>query len=110
MRGAAVGEGGRINGFLALKLLGKRFNPKTPGKGFQALLEILTPGAIKEDRDIPRGVEEWELKCAKVKEEYGEREGLRNRMMVAVLIAMIPKEMQDMVYQMGRLDEDLPYQ
>ena len=33
VRGAAtVGVGGRRNGFLALKLLGKIFNPKTPGK------------------------------------------------------------------------------
>ena len=45
VRGAATtGAGGRRNGFLALKLLGKRFNPKTPGKLFRALMEVQTPG------------------------------------------------------------------
>ena len=69
-------------------------------------MEVQTPGVIKDDKDIPRGVEEWELKCARIKEEYGEREGLTDGMKVAILISIIPKDMQDMVYQMGKLDED----
>ena len=73
-------------------------------------MEVQTPGVIKDDKDIPRGVEEWELKCARIKEEYGEREGLTDGMNVPILISIIPKEMQDMVYQMGKLDEDLPHQ
>jgi hypothetical protein len=73
-------------------------------------MDVLTPGNIKEVRDVPRLIEEWELKCARVKEEHGSEEGLAEGMMVAVLISIIPKELQDMVFQMGRAGEDLPYQ
>ena len=108
VRSAAIGQDGRQNGFLALKLLSNRFNPKTPAKLFRALMEILVPGIVKEVRDVPRAVEEWEVKCARVVEEYGE--GLSEGMKVAVLIMMLPKDLQEMVYQMGNVGEDLRYQ
>ena len=108
VRSAAIGQDGRHNGFLALKLLSNRFNPKTPAKLFRALMEILVPGMVKEVRDVPRAVEEWEVKCARVAEEYGEK--LSEGMRVAVLIMMLPKDMQEMVYQMGKVGEDLMYQ
>ena len=54
-------------------------------------------------------VEEWEVKCARVAEEYA-REGLTEGMKVAVLIMMLPKDMQEMVYQMGKVGEELRYQ
>ncbi len=45
VRGAAtVGSGGRRNGFLALKLLRKRINPKNLGKLFRAVMEVQTTG------------------------------------------------------------------
>ena len=108
VRSAAIGQDGRHNGFLALKLLSNRFNPKTPAKLFRALMEILVPGMVKEVRDVPRAVEEWEVKCARVAEEYGEK--LSEGMRVAVLIMMLPKDMQEMIYQMGKVGEDLTYQ
>ena len=70
VRSAAIGQDGRQNGFLALKLLCNRFNPKTPAKLYRALIEVMMPGAVKETRDVPRVVEEWEVKCARIAEEY----------------------------------------
>ena len=106
VRGAALGgkngSNERKNGFLALKLLSKRFNPKTPAKLFKSLMDIMIPGMIKEVMDVPRKIEEWELECARVKEEHGDKEGLTEGMMVAVLISVIPKDMKEMVLQMGR--------
>ena len=59
------------------------------------------PGAVKEARDVPRAVEEWEMKCARVRAEYGKEEGLTDGMRVAVLM-MLPKDLQEMVFQMGK--------
>ena len=50
-------------------------------------------------------VEDWEVKCARVAEEYT-GEGLTKGMKVAVLIT----DMQEMVYQMGKMGEELRYQ
>ena len=58
VRSAAIGQDGRHNGFLALKMLSNRFNPKTPAKLFRALMEALVPGMVKEAVDVPRVVEE----------------------------------------------------
>ena len=69
VRSAAIGQDGRQNGFLALKLLCNRFNPKTPAKLYRALIDVMVPGALKEIRDVPRAVEEWEVKCARIREE-----------------------------------------
>ena len=41
----------------------------------RSLMEVVAPGMIKEIREVPRAVEEWEMKCARIKLEYGEKEG-----------------------------------
>ena len=48
VRSAAIGHDGRHSGFLALKLLSNRFNPKTPAKLYRALMEIMMPAGIKQ--------------------------------------------------------------
>ena len=52
VRSAAIGQDGRQNGFLALKLLSNRFNPKTPAKLYRALIDVMVPGTLKEIRDV----------------------------------------------------------
>ena len=64
---------------------------------------------MKETRDVPRVVEEWEVKSARIADEY-KGEGLTEGMKVAVLIMMLPRELQEMVYQMGNVGEELRYQ
>ena len=44
VRSAAIGQDGRQNGFLAMKLLCNRFNPKTPAKLYKALIEVMNQG------------------------------------------------------------------
>ena len=46
-------------------------------------------------------VEEWEVRVVRLEEEFDEK--LSEAMKVAILIQMLPKEMQDMVFQMGSL-------
>ena len=52
-------------------------------------------------------VEEWEKRCATVRAEYGE--GLSEGVKVVVLLSMLPKELQDIVFQMGKGEEELSY-
>ena len=98
---------GKRNGFLALELMGNRFNPRTPARLFKLLIDIFKPGMIKDARDVARGIEEWEGKISKLKNESGEH--FSESFLVAVMISFLPKEFQDMVFQMGSAGEDLRY-
>ena len=78
-----------------------RFNPKTPAKLFKMLGEVVSPGGAKQVREVPKLIEEWEVKVRRLESEFGE--GVSEAMKVAILIQILPKEMQDMVFQMGSL-------
>ena len=53
---------GKRNGYVALKMLSQRFNAKSSAKLYRTLLEVWKPGAIKDVRDVAKGVQEWEMK------------------------------------------------
>ena len=55
----------------------------------------------------PRILEEWELAVKKVQAEYGEV--VPCSMQVAVLISMLPKELQDIAFQLSKDGEELDY-
>ena len=94
-------------GFAALCLLAQRFNPKTPARILQYLTTVLSPPPVKDVRLLERAVEEWELKQGKLKVEFGEE--FSDNVKVAILTAMIPRDLQDMVFQMGHAGEELKY-
>ena len=94
-------------GFAALCLLSQRFNPKTPARVLQLLTTVLNPKAVKDVRVLARAVEEWELQRGKLRAEFGEE--LSNNVQVAILTGMIPRDLQDMVFQLGHGGADLKY-
>ena len=59
---AAVVKGGGKCGFRALRRLTMRFNPKTPAKLLKTLGEVVSPVVAKKVTEVPRVVEEWEVK------------------------------------------------
>ena len=63
---------GKNCGFTALALLAKRYNPKTPARVLQALMQVSSPAKPKDIRQIPRVVEEWEAAKGKLKIDFGE--------------------------------------
>ena len=95
-------------GFAALCLLSQRFNPKTPTRVLQLLTAVLHPPAVKDVRLLSRAVEEWELQRGKLRSEFGEE--LSNNVQVAILTGMVPRDLQDMVFQLGHQGADLKYQ
>ena len=100
-------KGAGYCGFAALCLLSQRFNPKTPARILQFLTTVLNPPLVKDVRLLERAVEEWELKQGKLKVEFGEE--FSDNVKVAILTAMIPRDLQDMVFQMGHAGEELKF-
>ena len=41
------------------------------------------------------------MRCARLKSEYADNGDLKDGIKVAVMIGMIPKDLQEMVFQMG---------
>ena len=100
-------KGAGYCGFAALCMLSQRFNPKTPARILQFLTTVLNPAPVKDVRLLERAVEEWELKKGKLKVEFGEE--FSDNVNVAILTGMIPRDLQDIVFQMGHAGEVLKY-
>ena len=52
-------------------------------------------------REVPKLIEEWEVKVSRLESEFSD--GVSEAMKVVILIQILPKGMQDMVFQMGSL-------
>ena len=84
-------------GFSAFYALCVRFNPKTPVRTLQFFTQVVNPTAIKNVRDIPAIIEAWESKVSTLKSEH--EEGLSDKLKTAILVSMLPNELQDIVFQ-----------
>ena len=96
------------SGLWVLKQLEKRCNPRTIGRRLKALMGVAAPMAAKSMGEVVRKVEEWELAVKKVEAEYGEI--IPGSMLVAILISMLPKELQDVAFQLSKDGEELDYE
>ena len=86
-----------MNGFIAWKRMYSRFNPTTPAKAIAAMLEFMNPRRVVDVHQIPKAIDAWELKLIAMEKEFGEKPS--ERMKIALVMAMLPAEMQDMLFQ-----------
>jgi len=84
-------------GFSAFYALCVRFNPKTPVRTLQFFTQIVNPTAIKNVREIPTIIEAWESKVSTLSSEH--EETLSDKLKTAILVSMLPNELQDIVFQ-----------
>ena len=104
---SVIQKGAGYCGFAALCMLSQRFNPKTPARVLQFLTTILNPAPVKDVRLLERAVEEWEIKVGKLKVEFDEE--FSDTIKVAIITGMIPRDLQDMVFQLGHAGQSLKY-
>ena len=97
---------GKPDGFAALGMLAKRYNPKTPSRMLHALTQVLSPPTVKDVRQALRMVEQWEAAKVKLKVEFGEE--LSKVVQIAILTGMLPSDLQDKVFEMENAG-DLKY-
>ena len=83
------------NGLLAWKRLCTTLNPRTLASGVKAISLVLNPGKIGSATKADTAIDAWEDKMAKLSTEYGE--DISAKMKVAVLYAMLPKDLQERV-------------
>jgi len=84
-------------GFCAFYALNHRFNPKTPARTLQFLHLVVNPPKVKDVRLLPKAIEDWEARRAKLGTEFGET--LSDNMSTAIFTSMLPLDLQEMVFQ-----------
>jgi hypothetical protein len=82
-------------GWLAWKRLVSSLNPRTLASGIKAISGVLNPVKITNAAKADAMLDDWDDKLAKLRTEYSQ--DLTNKMKVAVLYSMLPKDLQERV-------------
>ena len=85
----------RGNGLWAWKRLSSTLNPRTLASGIKMISSVLNPNKITHAAKADIMIEEWEDRMKKLQTEYTEE--ISAKMKVAVLYAMLPKDLQERV-------------
>ena len=93
--GNAVVRRCRGNGLWAWKKLSSTLNPRTLASGVKAISQVINPGKIINAPKADSMIDAWEDEMAKLSAEYGEE--VSAKVKVAVLFAMLPKDLQERV-------------
>ena len=80
-------------GLLAWKKLCTTLNPRTLASGVKLISQAINPTKITDARKADVAIEMWDDKLVKLSTEYGEK--LSDKLKVAVLYGMLPKDLQE---------------
>jgi hypothetical protein len=86
-----------MNGFMAWKAIYARYSPMTPAKTLALLMDVMSPPKHKDVNLVMKAMDIWALKMNTLEKEHGEK--LSSNMKKAVLLSMLPMDIQDMIYQ-----------
>lgn len=95
------------NGAEAWRRLSKRYSPSTPLRAMQLMLQVVNPGKAKNLKEIPGIVDRWETRVLALQRDFKETVG--SRMKAAILISMLPTDIQDaLIQQADKYEEYQP--
>jgi hypothetical protein len=80
------------DGFRAWKALKTAMCPRTPARRLQAFMEVVQVSEVRDKREVLSAINTWQRKVAKLATEYKEK--LSPSLRTALLISMLPKDMQ----------------
>lgn len=94
-------------GFGALYLLTKRYRPNTHARKIQCLSDVVRLQIVKDLKQLVTAAELLEGKVAALLRDFDHDSG--DGIKTAILISIIPREYQDMVFQLGTGQVDAEY-
>ena len=100
------GAGGRC-GFWVVRKLVERYSPRTYTKRLKMMMNVLKPPEVKDMKDVPTAVGEWESRVRKLESEYQDQIG--EQLKVAVLVSFLPEGLQEKVFELERGREGVEY-
>ena len=87
--------------------LSQRFDSKTFASLLSAFQEVVSPKQISKLQDVIKGVQDWEAKVGSLKARHGEDVG--DKMKLAILISMLPKDLGDMVMSNSSMVKEMTF-
>jgi hypothetical protein len=85
------------DGFVAWHRLHARFNPKTMARSMMKMVRAITPGHVKDIKDLEKEVASWEEAVRDLAKDYNEE--ISDKMRMAIFTAMCNTSLQDIIYQ-----------
>jgi hypothetical protein len=85
------------DGFVAWHRLHARFNPKTMARSMMKMVKAITPGHVKDIKDLEKEVASWEEAVRDLMKDYNEE--ISDKMRMAIFTAMCNPSLQDIIYQ-----------
>jgi len=95
------------NGAEAWRRLSRRYSPSTPLRAMQLMLQIVSPGKAKSVKELPNIIDKWESRVLALQRDF--KETISSRMKAAILISILPSDIQDaLIQQADKYEEYLP--
>ena len=85
------------SGSEAWRRLCARFSPTTPMRGMNLMMAVVSPPKAKSAREIARAIDVWEAKVLMLQRDF--KETLSSKMKAALLVSMLPDDIQQSVIQ-----------
>ena len=85
-----------MRGFEVWRRLRKDCNSTSPAMALKALVDIIVPAKVKQERELPKAIDAWSVKVTKVQRDHGEKLG--SKMKTAIVNAMCPNSMIESIY------------
>ena len=108
VRNSVITDGGpniiEQDGFRAWRGLKVAMNPKTPARRLQSFMEVVQCSEIKDKREVNTVINNWLRRVARLQSEF--KESLLASLRTALLISMLPKDMQVSALQQVDMKDD----
>ena len=92
------------DGFRAWRCLKLAMNPRTPARRLRCFMDVVQVTEVKDKREVNIAINVWLRKVAKLQTEF--KESLSASLRTALLISMLPKDMQVAALQQVDMKED----
>jgi hypothetical protein len=92
VRGVTTGSG-----WEAWSRLHSRFDPRTPAKALMAMMSVMQPKKVKDIRELPNAMQDWEVKVKNLQVEHDIE--LDDRIKIALMTSFLPSDLQDHILQ-----------
>jgi hypothetical protein len=86
-----------MNGFLAWRRIFRRYAPTSPARTLAALMEVMNPPKHTDVGLMHKAIDLWTMKINLLLRDHNEK--LSDNMKKAVLLSMLPPDLQDVIYQ-----------
>jgi hypothetical protein len=108
VRNSVITNGGpgiiEQDGFRAWRGLKVAMNPKTPARRLQSFMEVVQCSEVKDKREVNTVINNWLRRVARLQSEF--KETLSASLRTALLISMLPKDMQVSALQQVDMKDD----